>query len=37
MRVIESDMADVLCEMAVAGRGVAWLMESTARRMAARG
>jgi DNA-binding transcriptional LysR family regulator len=30
VRVIESDMSDVLCEMAAAGRGVAWLMESTA-------
>lgn len=29
-RVIESDMSDVLCEMALAGRGVAWLTESTA-------
>ncbi|CAN7506742.1 LysR substrate-binding domain-containing protein [Bradyrhizobium sp. LjRoot220] len=28
-RVIESDMSDVLCEMALAGRGVAWLPEST--------
>ena len=29
-RVIESDMSDVLCEMALAGRGVAWLTEGTA-------
>jgi DNA-binding transcriptional LysR family regulator len=28
-RMIESDMADVLCEMAFAGRGIAWLPEST--------
>jgi DNA-binding transcriptional LysR family regulator len=29
LRMIESDMADVLCEMAFAGRGIAWLPEST--------
>jgi len=28
----ESDMADVLCEMAASGQGVAWLLESTAGR-----
>jgi DNA-binding transcriptional LysR family regulator len=28
-RVIESDMADVLCRAAMAGHGVAWLPEST--------
>jgi hypothetical protein len=27
--MIESDMADVLCQMAFAGRGIAWLPEST--------
>lgn len=30
VRVIESDMSDVLCGMALAGRGVAWLTEGTA-------
>lgn len=34
-RVLESDMADVLRDMALAGHGVAWLPESTA--LAARG
>jgi LysR family transcriptional regulator, hypochlorite-specific transcription factor HypT len=29
VRVIESDMSDVLCGMALAGRGVAWLTEGT--------
>jgi DNA-binding transcriptional LysR family regulator len=29
LRMIESDMADVLCQMAFAGRGIAWLPEST--------
>jgi DNA-binding transcriptional LysR family regulator len=29
-RIIESDMSDVLRDMAVTGRGVAWLTESTA-------
>lgn len=29
VRVIESDMSDVLCGMALGGRGVAWLTEGT--------
>src|SRR5438445_10452778 len=29
VRVIESDMSDVLCGMALSGRGVAWLTEGT--------
>jgi DNA-binding transcriptional LysR family regulator len=29
VRVIESDMSDVMCGMALSGRGVAWLTEGT--------
>jgi DNA-binding transcriptional LysR family regulator len=29
VRVIESDMSDVLCGMALSGRGIAWLTEGT--------
>jgi DNA-binding transcriptional LysR family regulator len=29
VRVIESDMSDVLCGMALGGRGIAWLTDST--------
>ena len=29
VRVIESDMSDVLCGMALGGRGIAWLTEGT--------
>src|SRR5207247_9403582 len=29
VRVIESDMSDVLCGMALSGRGVAWLTDGT--------
>jgi DNA-binding transcriptional LysR family regulator len=31
-RIIESDMADVLRELAIAGHGIAWLPDSTARK-----
>jgi LysR family transcriptional regulator, hypochlorite-specific transcription factor HypT len=31
-RIIETDMSDILRDMAMAGHGIAWLPESTARR-----
>lgn len=34
-RIVQSDMADVLKEMAIAGHGIAWLPDSTARRAGA--
>lgn len=35
--IVQTDMADVLCSLAVSGHGIAWLPESTARKPVADG